>query len=395
MMTRTLTALSALCLVSSAFAQEPTNPTTTTPKTLKVKPAPTPVQGKVITPKLKMPNGKTALKAPKSVFKEHALSGAKDEAPLPPVTGKDGLIAKVNGVGIKLSEFKTPYGRFEKTFKDRKRKMPTRLAQRYRRTIAKRLVDEELIRQEAKRLGIAPTAEQLNEELTSYKAMFKTEERFTKYLASANLTEDKVKENLTQGLLLKLLLERAKIGQVSDDQVRAQYEKQKAKYEEKEKVRASHILIKVAKGATPEQVAAAKAKADKLSAQAKAGEDFAALAKANSEGPTASRGGDLNFFARGRMVKEFDAKVFSMKVGEVSEPVRTRFGWHVIKVTDHKDAKTRTFDEVKENLRKMLEGRSKRKARSELLKGLTEKANVEIFLPADTKSAPIKLTPKK
>ena len=388
MMTRTLTALSALCLASSAFAQEPA-----TPKTTDVNP--TPIQGKVITPKLKMPNGKAALKAPKSVFKEHALSGAKNEAPLAPVTGKDGLIAKVNGVGIKLSEFKTPYERFEKTFKDRKRKMPTRLAQRYRRTIAKRLVDEELISQEAKRLGVAPTAEQLNEELTNYKAMFKTEERFAKYLASANLTEDKVKENLTQGLLLKLLLERAKIGQVSDDQVRAQYEKQKAKYEEKEKVRASHILIKVAKGATPEQVAAAKVKADKLSAQAKAGEDFAKLAKDNSEGPTASRGGDLNFFARGRMVKEFDAKVFSMKIGEVSEPVRTRFGWHIIKVTDHKEAQTRTFDEVKENLRKMLEGRSKRKARSELLKGLTEKASVEMFLPADAESAPIKLTPKK
>ena len=275
--------------------------------------------------------------------------------------------------------------------------MPLRLAERYRKTITKRLVNEELIRQEAARQKIAPTPAQLEEELTSYKAMFKTEERFAQYLKSAKIDLKKVKSNLTQTLLLKLLLEKNQVAQITDAEIQKHYEKQRDRYEVKEKVRASHILLKVEKSATPEQVNQAREKAVALTKRARAGEDFAALAKANSEGPTASRGGDLNYFARNRMVKEFDEKAFAMKIGEVSDPVRTRFGWHVIKLTDRKQAHTRSFDEVKSNIKRMLEGRAQRKARSELMKTLRAKSKIERYLPEVKPEAkkPLELKPKK
>ena len=89
-------------------------------------------------------------------------------------------------------------------------------------------------------------------------------------------------------------------------------------------VRASHILVKT------------ENEASDLWSQIKAGKDFAKLAKAHSDCPSGQQGGDLGFFTRGRMVKEFEEAAFSMKTGQVSGPVRTKFGYHLIKVTDTK-----------------------------------------------------------
>ena len=87
------------------------------------------------------------------------------------------------------------------------------------------------------------------------------------------------------------------------------------------------------------------------------------------------------------MVKEFDEKAFSMKKGEISDPVKTRFGWHVIKVTDRKEARLRPFEEVKETVERLLANRSSRKARVSLLEKLTKKANIQNYLPKQSSPA--------
>jgi peptidyl-prolyl cis-trans isomerase C len=309
---------------------------------------------------------------------------AKDEKPLPPVTGKDGLIAKVNGEGIALALFTEKYDRFTQTFKARKRPVPNRIDSRYRDSIVKRLIEETLIAQEAKSAQITVDPKLLAEEFDKYKAMFKTDERFQSYLKNARLTADKVKENLKQNLTLRVLLEKLSGDKVTEVEVKKYYEENQAKYKVREQVRARHILLKLAKDATPEQVAEVKARADKLSAEARKNntdEAFAALAKKNSEGPTAPRGGDLSFFTRNRMVKEFDEKAFSMKVGEVSEPVKTRFGWHVIRVVERKDERMRPFDEVKDGIERTLTNRMSRTARQKLIDRLRAKAKIETYLP--------------
>ena len=113
----------------------------------------------------------------------------------------------------------------------------------------------------------------------------------------------------------------------------------------------------------------------------KKGADFAALAKELSQGPTASRGGDLSFFTRGRMVPEFEKKAFAMKVGEISKPIKTQFGWHVIKVTDKKEGRQRPMAEVKDSIEKLLKNKKSRKAKAKLLKRLKAEGKVETFLP--------------
>src|SRR5581483_4572378 len=100
-----------------------------------------------------------------------------------------------------------------------------------------------------------------------------------------------------------------------------------------EQVRASHILLKT----DGKDDAAVKAKAMDIAKQAKAGADFAELAKKYSEDDSnAKNGGDLDYFARGRMVPEFDQAVFAMTPGQISDPIKTQFGYHIIKLVDKK-----------------------------------------------------------
>ncbi|HUU34843.1 MAG TPA: SurA N-terminal domain-containing protein, partial [Vicinamibacterales bacterium] len=133
--------------------------------------------------------------------------------------------------------------------------------------------------------------------------------------------------------------------QIPDAEVEAFYEQNKAQYTTEGRVRASHILLKT----DGKDEAAVRAAAETLLAQAKApGADFAALAKANSEDEgSAVNGGDLNYFGRGQMVPEFEQAAFAMKAGEISDLVKTTFGFHIIKVVESQPEITRPLAEVK------------------------------------------------
>ncbi len=139
---------------------------------------------------------------------------------------------------------------------------------------------------------------------------------------------------------------------VSDADIKSFYEQNANHYTEEEQRRASHILIKADKNAPAAEKAAAKDKAEKLLAQVrKSPADFAKLAKENSQDPgSAERGGDLDFFGKGMMVKPFEDTVFKLKQGEISDVVESDFGYHIIKLTDVRPAATKSFDEVKDRI---------------------------------------------
>ncbi|QNP41045.1 peptidylprolyl isomerase [Lysobacter solisilvae (ex Woo and Kim 2020)] len=132
----------------------------------------------------------------------------------------------------------------------------------------------------------------------------------------------------------------------------ARYEQEKKQFVEQEQRLASHILIQVAEDADAATKKAAEAKARQIDAQAKApGADFAALARANSDDPgSKDAGGDLGWNAKGVMVPEFDKVLFALKPGEISEPVKTSFGWHIIQLREVKSAQQQDFALVREKL---------------------------------------------
>lgn len=141
---------------------------------------------------------------------------------------------------------------------------------------------------------------------------------------------------------------------IDEERLREHYELNIDKYRKPERIRARHILLELDQNAPAAEEAKVRARAEALLKEAEEGKDFAELAKANSQGPTAPKGGDLGFFGRGRMVKPFEEAAFALKVGEVGGPVRTPFGYHIIKVEEREPEAVREFDEVKADIRKAL-----------------------------------------
>jgi peptidyl-prolyl cis-trans isomerase D len=151
-------------------------------------------------------------------------------------------------------------------------------------------------------------------------------------------------------------------------------------YSTPEQVRASHILLKT----EGKDDATVKAKAEELLKKAKGGADFAELAKANSEDEgSAKNGGDLDFFGRGRMVPEFDQVAFQLQPGQISDVVKTQYGYHIIKVTEKKAAATRSIDEARQQLTDQLSYERAQTQANEIATQLEK----EIKKPADIERA--------
>jgi peptidyl-prolyl cis-trans isomerase D len=141
---------------------------------------------------------------------------------------------------------------------------------------------------------------------------------------------------------------------LSDEEVREYYDENLESFKTPKKVEARHILLKINPDADPETVKKTKERALKIVKLAREGKDFAELAKKYSEGPSRNNGGYLGEFTKESMIKPFADKAFSMKAGEISDPVRTRFGWHIIKVEKVKDAHTTSFENAKKDIQKKL-----------------------------------------
>ncbi len=157
---------------------------------------------------------------------------------------------------------------------------------------------------------------------------------------------------------------------ITDRQLRDIYEKEISKFKPQEEVRARHILV------------AKEEDALDIIERLNRGDDFIALANEKSIGPSGRNGGDLGYFTRGRMAKSFEDAAFALKPGEISEPVKSNFGWHVIKVEVKRMSKAPAFEEMKDRIRARLVQQKSREVTGELRR----KAKIEILDKALAKS---------
>lgn len=220
------------------------------------------------------------------------------------------------------------------------------------------LIGEKLIEAQVKELNIEVSDSKVDLAIEDVKRQNNVDDaQFEKLLMNEGYTVSSYRQFMKKHLARLTLIDlkvRGKV-KVSDADVKAEFAKDSKLESEDAEVHARHILVTVAPNATPQQVEAAKVKAQALAQEArKPGVDFAELAKAKSEGPSRGDGGDLGFFRRGVMVGEFERVAFNLKVGEVADPVRTKFGWHVIKVEERRAVAARGFEEVKEQIRERL-----------------------------------------
>jgi len=209
-------------------------------------------------------------------------------------------------------------------------------------------------------------------------------------------TVDSVKENIRSSLRQQHWVDDQIKGNlnVSDTEADDFFKKHPEQFQVPERVRASHILLALKQDATPETVTKRQKEAEAIADRVKKGEDFAKLAKELSEDPSAKENsGDLNFFAREQMVPEFAEAAFKLGKDEVSEPVRTQFGYHVIKVTDRKTEEKMSLEQAKPRLISFLAQQKKQSEVEKLVRGIREKADVKINLPAAPQSSATAATP--
>ena len=226
--------------------------------------------------------------------------------------------------------------------------------------------------------------EDVTAEIAKLKKQFPTEEAFEAQLKEAGQSPDKLKTALRTMLQQQRWMQsQIKDGdKITDADAKKFYDTNTEEFKNPETVKASHILFMVNKDDSEEVVKQKEAAAKKAAARAKKGEDFSKLAKELSEEPGAKEsGGDLGFFAKDRMVPEFAEAAFSQKPGTISDPVKTQFGWHVIKVTEKKPAGTVPFEEVKDQITAYLKSAKQREAVQGVLKKLKDSAQIESTLP--------------
>jgi len=251
------------------------------------------------------------------------------------------------------------------------------LLNEYRKSKLDGMITMELLKMEAEKRNLELSEEEKDEMFNQQLASIKQSNNLTDEQLLSSLNEqgissleeykgmflDNNKENL---LINKLMQEVTNEINISDEKAREYYNNNKNQYEYSEQVNASHILLKD------------EEKVDEVMNKIDNGQNFADLAEEYSQGPTAKDGGKLGFFAKGEMVPAFEEKAFELEVGEVSnEAVETDYGYHIIKVTDKKEAGVANFEEVKSNIKENLSNQQRQKAWDDFVNKLREKAEIE------------------
>ena len=250
------------------------------------------------------------------------------------------------------------------------------------RQILDELIMEKLVTKAA--AGETVSDSDVAAEIAKLKKQFPSEEAFEAQLKEAGQSPEKLQTTVRTGLQQQHWLQTQikDADKITGEDAKKFYDTNPEEFKNPETVKASHILFLVNKDDSDEVLKQKEAAAKKAAARAKKGEDFNKLAKELSEEPGAKdSGGELGFFAKDRMVPEFAAVAFSQKPGEISDPVKTQFGWHVIKVTEKKPAGTVPFEEVKAQITTYLANAKQREAVQAVLKKLKDSAQIESTLP--------------
>lgn len=226
-----------------------------------------------------------------------------------------------------------------------------------RKSALDQLVDRLLLYQEAQNKGFEADSALVEMQIQQFTAQFPTEQAQANALRPMGLNVDGLREIYAQDLSIQNFIQQTVMPtvEVGDEDCQQYFQQNQQQFQMPERVRASHILFKVDETAAPEDEAEARAKAAQVLERARRGEDFAKLAEEFSEGPSAPRGGDLGYFQRGQMVPPFDAAVFSLDIGEISDIVRTSYGFHIIKLVDRQEPRVVSYDEAAPRIKSVLQ----------------------------------------
>ncbi|SDZ64433.1 foldase protein PrsA [Evansella caseinilytica] len=236
---------------------------------------------------------------------------------------KKDVVANVNGEAITRDE------------------LHEKLVTTYGSDVLNSMITEAMVRQEVEKQNIEVTDEEIEEQLATYTEAYGGEDAFLSVLESYGLTMDDVKKDISLNLATdKILEERISI---EDEEIETYFDENKESFDQREQVKARHILVEDEKTAT------------EIYEKLEAGEDFAELANEfSTDSVSSANGGELGFFGKGEMAEEFEKVAFSLPIGEVSEPVETEFGFHLIEVQEKQEEEEATLETARSDIEDML-----------------------------------------
>ena len=302
------------------------------------------------------------------------------------------MVARVNGVDIesKYVEFR---------LNQILRKVPRPLTVKEKTSIAKDLIEKEVVRelvnQQGKKENLEIDNKIIKKELESLRSSYSSEEDFTKALKARNITLEDIKKSMQIDINARQLLNAQIKGKIniSDEEVRKYYDNNKPKFVRPEAYHTRHILAaffppEALRSQTIQELQKnkeyfariAEEKIDKVIAELKKGTDFEEVAKNQSDDESSrENGGDLDFIYKGVFDSSFDEAAGKLKPGEISGKVKTRFGFHVLQLVKTKPSETAPFDEMKPGIQKHLFLEEAKKQVSSYVEELKKEAKIETF----------------
>lgn len=315
---------------------------------------------------------------------------------------KDGYVATVNGHKVSLKDYNQALEQQKKQYAlrfgvDFNTTQGKEMLAGMQQQLIQQLTERELLLMEADKRGLKATEAEVEAKLADVKKQFPDTAAFEKAIKDYGLTPADLKTQLFKAVAIeKLQKDVSKDLAVTDAQVADYYAKNKAQFAHGEEVEASHILVKFDEASKDKakDEARALAKIKDLHAKVKAGGDFAKLAGEHSDDPgSKTQGGSLGYFGKGRMVPEFEKTSFAMKNGEVSAPFKTQFGYHIIKRTGFRPARTEPLAEVKGAIQEQLTAQQQGERFQQFVDTLKKDAQIEVRpeyqpKPASNSAAP-------
>jgi peptidyl-prolyl cis-trans isomerase SurA len=271
------------------------------------------------------------------------------------------IIARVNNRIITLSDFKRSEQELRQELQQQDPAQANKLYEEKEKDVLRDLIDQQLLLEKGNDLGITADTDVIKW-LDDMRKQLKLDsmEALQKEAEAQGVNWEDFKQNKKNQIITQKVIGR-EVGQrlsITHEEEQKFYEDHKAELEHPEQIRLSQILVSTEKesgsAAPPEELAAAKAKAESLLAELRKGADFEEVAKKSSEGPAASHGGDLGYFQRGTLAKQLEDKLFAMKPGEITSVIQTKQGFVILKVTEHQQAGVPTLQEVEPRLQDAL-----------------------------------------
>ena len=318
--------------------------------------------------------------APAAEASSAAQIAKPEQAPAPPkpmpATLPD-VLARVNGEPVT----KVDFDRFIKNLEAARGPVPQERRDDIYRAALDQLITYNVMKQEATSRKVEIADADLESRVQQMQGKM-TAEQFDKALAERDTSATQLRTDTRRDMMIRKMMEGevASVAEATEPEAKDFYDKNPDKFKQAELLRASHILVKTDEQADEATKKQARAKIDDILKRLRAGEDFAKLARENSDDGSKDQGGDLGFFRRGQMVPPFDQAAFALQPGETSDVVTTQFGYHIIKSVERKDAQVAPYDKVQPQILKFLSDKKKQDRVNAFIEELKQRAKIEVLV---------------